>query len=350
MAPFDNRNRMVTLQLLGWGVILCTTLFWSVDSGFELFDLVMFSVHIFPLIVIYIINYTIIIPRLIFKHRYVEFVVINFIFIAILLLISYALHTSEILHNLISEDRVDMSRRGRKPIFLARDFINYVMTVGMVTSVRLVDRFKLNNEALKVAERERVKSELENLKNQINPHFLLNTLNNIYSLTFIDNEKAQKAITELSRLLQYMLYDNHGDRVMLTNEVAFIKNYIELMRIRLNQSVKIDVNIQVKSDSYTEVAPLIFISLVENAFKHGVAAESDSFISIELEDRVEEGEIYLAIQNSNHAKGSSDKSGHGIGLEQVKKRLDLLYNDSYSWKVEQNEERYSSIIILKTDK
>jgi LytS/YehU family sensor histidine kinase len=176
---------------------------------------------------------------------------------------------------------------------------------------------------------------------------LLNTLNNIYALTAFDTEKAQQAIQELSKLLRYVLYDNQETFVPLTKEVEFIQNYIELMRIRVSSAVKINTNFQIRPDSQSPVAPLLFISLIENAFKHGISPTEPSFIDITLTEK--DDEIHCVIRNSNYPKNAMDKSGSGIGLEQVRKRLELLYAGRYEWhqQISSNQKEYSSILTIK---
>lgn len=146
----------------------------------------------------------------------------------------------------------------------------------------------------------RTEAELKNLRNQLNPHFLLNTLNNIYALIAFDADKAQTAVQELSRLLRHVLYDNQQNFVTLDKEMDFIRNYIELMRIRLSANVRVETKIDVRPDSRTEIAPLIFISLIENAFKHGISPTEPSFIRIHFSESP--GEIHCEITNSYHPK------------------------------------------------
>ena len=181
----------------------------------------------------------------------------------------------------------------------------------------------------------------------LNPHFLLNTLNNIYALIAFDTDKAQTAVQELSRLLRHVLYDNQQNFVTLDKEMDFIRNYIELMRIRLSANVTVETKIDVRPDSRTEIAPLIFISLIENAFKHGISPTEPSFIRIHFSESP--GEIYCEITNSYHPKSMADKSGSGIGLEQVRKRLELTYPGHYDWKqgVSENMKEYKSVLIIK---
>lgn len=349
LDSLNNKNRMITLQLIGWGVILGISLFWSrgADSeGFSSFGLTLFTIDIITLIVIYLLNYLLFIPNYLFRDNKARFFIANILLIAVLLLFDYYIETRGVLEALRPTGMPPRPRTGL--MFLLRNLINYVLMIGLVTAFRLAERLQQSEEALKEAESARVKAELANLRSQINPHFLLNTLNNIYSLTAIDVDKAQSAIKELSRLLQYVLYDNRSDRVLLTSEVEFLKNYIELMRLRLGSNTQLDIEFKIEPKSETQIAPLLIISLIENAFKHGIKAGERCFIELEFEDREQDDEIYLLIRNSNHATSQSDKSGHGVGLEQVRSRLKLLYAGMYEWNIEQSDEIYSSELIIKT--
>jgi LytS/YehU family sensor histidine kinase len=187
---------------------------------------------------------------------------------------------------------------------------------------------------------------LRNLRSQINPHFLLNTLNNIYALTAFDTPKAQQAIQELSKMLRHILYDYQQPKVALSDEVEFLQNYVNLMRIRLSDSV--DVKFQTFiANPQLEVAPMVFISLVENAFKHGVSPSEPSFIHIQIESA--DNQIVCDIQNSNHPKTANDHSGHGIGLVQVQRRLELTYPDHYQWEHGPTDDGiYRSRIVIDT--
>lgn len=149
------------------------------------------------------------------------------------------------------------------------------------------------------------------MRNQLNPHFLLNTLNNIYALIAFDSDKAQQAVQELSKLLRYVLYDNQQNYVPLCKEVDFIRNYIELMRIRLSGNVEVITQFDIQPDSRTEIAPLIFISLIENAFKHGISPTELSFIHILISENKEE--IRCEIRNSYHPKPTRIKADRVSG-------------------------------------
>ena len=224
-----------------------------------------------------------------------------------------------------------------------------ILVVGLSVAIRMSQRWQKLQEAKKEAERTRTEAELKNLRNQLNPHFLLNTLNNIYALIAFDPEKAQVAVGELSKLLRHALYDNQKKYVPLYKEVEFIKNYIELMKIRVTNNVKIDTNINIDNDDSTPIAPLMFISLIENAFKHGISQAGDGEISIAMTN--DDEKITCEIVNTYHPKRDNDKSGSGIGLEQVAKRLELMYPGRYDWQkgIDKETNKYYSKIILYND-
>ena len=240
-------------------------------------------------------------------------------------------------------------RKNRPPrwSFFIRDLLGMAFSVGASAMICITKRWTKTENARREAEKSRTEAELKNLRNQLNPHFLLNTLNNIYALTAFDTEKAQQAIQELSKLLRYMLYDNQMNYVSLSKEAGFIHNYIELMRIRLSANVTLETHIDIAPHSRVQITPLIFISLIENAFKHGISPDKPSFVYISLSE--DNGLVVCEIRNSNFPKTDSDKSGSGIGLAQVQKRLDLLYPNNYTWEKgtsANGEEYYSKLSIV----
>ncbi|MGN6639267.1 MAG: sensor histidine kinase, partial [Mucilaginibacter sp.] len=180
----------------------------------------------------------------------------------------------------------------------------------------------------------KVTSELSFLKAQINPHFFFNTLNNIYALTVVDAEVAGKAIHQLSRMMRYLLYDTQQGHTMLSQEIAFVKDYISLMQLRLTDVVK--VTIDTPSDlKDLPLAPMIFLPFVENAFKHGVSATQDSHIDIVIVQN--EKVLDLTVKNSiMHDNSVSLDTNSGIGLVNTRRRLDLLYPGKYTLDI--NEE------------
>lgn len=195
----------------------------------------------------------------------------------------------------------------------------------LVHHVRRTQSIKLQ---LKEEQQKHTEAELEWLKNQLNPHFLFNTLNNISSLVQIDADKAQDAIAQLSDLLRYAMYETRHETVPLQGEVEFMQNYVELMKLRCNEKTEVSSQFLI-SNNQLSVAPLLFISLIENAFKHGVSSGRNSRIGITL--TADGQQLTFTCQNTNYPKDEQNRSGSGIGIENTKRRLKLIYKDRYTW-------------------
>ena len=233
--------------------------------------------------------------------------------------------------------------------FYASSLVAILMSAflaGIALLVHHVRRTMVIKQQLKEEHQKRTEAELEWLKNQLNPHFLFNTLNNISSLVQIDADKAQDAIAQLSDLMRYAMYETRREMVPIQGEVEFMRNYIELMKLRCND--KTEVNVQWSMfNGQLEVAPLLFISLIENAFKHGVSSSRPSKIDIRLEQQ--DDSLVFTCDNTNFPKDDTDRSGSGIGLENTRRRLDLLYGGHYTWDQSVNGDIYHVRIILKNE-
>lgn len=307
------------------------------------------------LMAIFYLNYLWLIPSFLFKGKTRQFLLWNFSFILLLSLMLHYLPWHEGMGKPPYEkgDMKHPPHKMRPPmwIFFVRDFITLAVAAGASTTIRMSARWRSAEMARREAEKSKSEAELKNLKNQLSPHFLLNTLNNIYALIVFDAEKAQEAVLDLSKLLRYVLYENPNNYVPLYKEVNFIQNYIDLMRIRLSDNVTVETEFDSSPKSTTPIAPLLFISLIENAFKHGTSPDTPSYIHIRLEEN-RQGVVTCFIENSNHPKNKNDKSGSGIGLEQVRTRLELLYPGAYQWKYGISKEGnvYSSTLIIYTQK
>lgn len=227
--------------------------------------------------------------------------------------------------------------------FFVGNAILYLFVVAVSVAIRMTGSWYKTETARQQLEHSRTEAELQNLKSQLNPHFLFNTLNNIYSLIQIDTSRAQQAVHDLSRMLRYVLYDSSHPAVPLSAEIDFLRDYIELMRIRLPRHVRLDVSLP-ENPSHTLVAPLLFISLVENAFKHGVSNDRPSFIDIDI--REEEGVLACRIENSFFPKSGADRSGSGIGLANLCRRLEMIYPGRYEMKYGQHGDTYETLLRI----
>ena len=350
-AKVQSRNLM--LHILCWAVLFIVPLF--IHGSSEDWTMVWhrymrgLGATVSYMLVFYL-NYLWIVPRYMLKKKDWKM----FLFINVLVLVAGQLGVDlwHVIINSFMPELIDKGPRmsgkfSKMPRYFYGSLVN-VLFIALAVAVRMYQRWQHLEEARKEAEAARTEAELSNLRNQLNPHFLLNTLNNIYALIAFDQDKAQTAVGELSKLLRHVLYENQQDFVPLCKEADFMRNYIELMKIRVTDHVKIEDNIDVAPNDSTPVAPLLFISLIENAFKHGISPQGTGQIKIDLSQA--DGDITCEIHNTCYPKRENDKSGSGIGLEQVSRRLELMYPDRYTWekgKTEDGKEYYSKITIKK---
>lgn len=340
-----NKRLSLFLHVAFWAFMFLSPLSYMRGHGVTLTQYLMNCMMPLLMMVVFYANYLWLTPRLFVAGKHSYFLLINLVLVVSL---GIGLHywmdfARQLYQPKHSYSHIPMALD--ELFFILRDIINLGIFAAVGTALVLGQRWQHNDQARREAEAARIDAELSNLRSQINPHFLLNTLNNIYALTAFDPTKAQEAIQELSKLLRYILYDTQQSMVPLKDEVEFIENYVQLMRIRLPQSV--DVNCQFSiGNSQLTIAPLLFISLVENAFKHGVSPTEPSFIHISIE--ADEQQMICDIQNSNHPKAANDHSGHGIGLQQVQRRLDLAYPGRYTWQrhISDDGKIYQSKITL----
>lgn len=205
-----------------------------------------------------------------------------------------------------------------------------VLTLSYIASV--AKKMKKNQVAFEVSERERVIAELSFLKAQINPHFFFNTLHTIYALMDTDQPAAKSSIYNLSHMMRYVLYDTKNDKTSLLKEVGFIEDYIALMKVRTSDEVQIIFDIQTPMTDM-DVAPMLFLPFIENAFKHGISAVHPSYIFIGI--AVTETELKFEVRNSLfETLGKQLDDDQGIGIANTKRRLDLLYAGKYTLDIE----------------
>ena len=338
-----NKHIAAICHLALWAFMFLSPLtFWR-GTGFNMVHYLMTCMQPLMLMVVFYLNYLVLTPKLFVagKHRYD--LLINVVLLTALgTLVHYWMNYVNTLY--VPNYRPAPDTIGTIS-YIGRDTLNMAVFAAGATALALARRWVTADQRLKELETARAQAELSNLRNQINPHFLLNTLNNIYALTAFDTAKAQETIQELSKMLRHILYDYQQPTVPLHDEVEFLENYVKLMRIRLSQTVEVTFNVQC-TVANVQVAPMLFISLVENAFKHGISPTEPSFIHISI--AADEHSITCDIQNSNYPKAESDHSGHGIGLQQVQRRLELAYPDHYIWQKgtkENNSIYYSTITI-----
>jgi LytS/YehU family sensor histidine kinase len=297
--------------------------------------------------VVFYSNYFLIISRYLFNKKIWQFFLANLLLFAACLLLLDLIRQFYFYPYYARTEAFNKfpHRDNMRQIILFRDIISMSFTVGLATAIKMTTQWYKSQSEQKELEKLHIESELNNLKHQLNPHFLFNTLNNIYSLISINQENAQNAVHQLSNLIRYVLYESDHSEVPLGKDLNFTTNYIKLMSLRLPSHVKLETEIM-KADEGIAIAPLLFISLVENAFKHGVSPSLPSYISIRIR-MAGTNELECRVENSNFPKPEADKSGSGIGLNNLRKRLELIYPYAFELNIEENGEKYVSTLTLK---
>lgn len=223
-------------------------------------------------------------------------------------------------------------------------FIIMALLLGLNIGAKSFFKSLDDKKRIEDLERENLNSQLEYLKYQINPHFFMNTLNNIHALVDIAPEQAKYTIEVLSKLMRYVLYEGNKTMAPLQKELAFISHYVDLMRIRYTDKVRISVSLP-SSVPDVQVPSLLFITFIENAFKHGVSYQKNSFIEVGI--RVDEANREIAFSCNNSVMPETDeKKPGGVGLQNAKKRLQLIYGDDYHLKIDSTPEEFRLLLRL----
>ena len=216
-----------------------------------------------------------------------------------------------------------------------------ILILGANLGIKYYFKTRDDRKRLAELERENLEQQLEYLRYQINPHFFMNTLNNIHALVDIDPEQAKDSIVDMSRMMRYLLYESDKQYVSLNNAVIFLKKYLNLMKLRYTDQVNVNVDVPENCSEDIALAPLVFIPFVENAFKHGVAYDKPSTIDIDIEKK--NGRLLFHCHNTkSHAKHEYG----GVGLSNVTKRLELIYGNDYSLNIDNGEETYDVLLDL----
>lgn len=216
-------------------------------------------------------------------------------------------------------------------------FFGGLLLMGMNLGVKLYFMSQRDRERQKIIDQRNLEQQMEYLKYQVNPHFFMNTLNNIHALVDIDPERAKTTIVELSKMMRHILYEGSKKLIPLTREVDFLNLYVQLMRLRYTRKVHINVDVPPQLPEL-KLPPLMLIIFVENAFKHGISYREESFIDIKL--RVENKRLLFSCCNSKPTQVQRTNEKGGMGLQNVRQRLELLYDDDYTLDISDGEKTY----------
>ena len=348
MILAKSKSKLITIlvHILVWGVFGLAIFFYQPFlSGIDIpYQFWIKQIIVLGLLVVaFYINSLVLVPRFLLKnHSGYYFVTVICVVMAIVLLsgwVDRALNLHQLFEAAFHKRGAEQASKhhgppkpgGRGNTIDTLTIAISALVLGISTSMTTIQKWQKDKQEREELEKDKVTSELSFLKAQINPHFFFNTLNNIYALTQVDADVAGKAIHQLSRMMRYLLYDTQQGHTLLSQEIAFVKDYISLMQLRLTDAVK--VNIDTPSNlKDVPLAPMIFLPFVENAFKHGVSATQQSHIDIIIWQH--DGVVDLTVKNSimNDNSVSLDTNS-GIGLVNTRRRLDLLYPGKYTLEV-----------------
>lgn len=217
-------------------------------------------------------------------------------------------------------------------------FFGGLLLMGMNLGVKLYFRSQEDADILSQIEKHALERQLQYLKYQVNPHFFMNTLNNIHALVDIDPERAKTSIVELSKLMRYVLYEGNNRLTPLSREVQFLRNYVQLMSMRYTGNVSISLDVpEVLPDSM--LPPLLLVIFVENAFKHGISYRTKSFVEISLQPHGDR--LLFSCRNSRPEIKHDENMKGGVGLSNVRRRLDLLFPGNYTLDIKEQEDTYT---------
>ena len=292
-----------------------------------------FSVAVFYL------NYGWLVDRLLLSRRTLLFVLINVVLIAVLFVIVDGLR-----------ELMMAAPRGRGPgprfgwgMYAYRTSGTHGLAIIAAVALRLNRRWHETEARRQALETERLTSELRYLHYQLQPHFFFNALNNIYALVDRAPERAKEAIHGLGKLMRYLLYEARTEHVALQSEIDFLRRFIQLMDLRVPPGTKIKAALPEVSPGL-RVPPFLFIPLVENAFKHGISAQQPGTITISMV--IDRDQLIFRTTNPNRAKGAEDRSGSGIGLNNLHQRLELLYPEGYTFRYGVRDDHFETELKL----
>ncbi len=303
---------------------------------------------------IFYLGYLWLVPRYFIQNRQIIYAVILFAFIVLTYYIRDYIRET-FLTDPVAEARFheamkiltgkDDGPRNPNAFGFFSHLITSILLSGFAIGFGLSEKLKQNEKRQKELEKEKLNSELAFLKNQVSPHFFFNTLNNIYSLIGIDASTAQESVLKLSKLMRYLLYESEHGETLMSHEIDFMNNYIDLMRLRLSPKVELQIDFPEGFSDFS-VPPLLFVSFVENAFKHGVSHRERSFIHLRMQ--IDKEQVTFVAENSvGKSSTPGDLQHSGIGLENVRKRLNLLFPERHRLTIDATDAVFRVELVIQ---
>ena len=324
-------------HIASWAVVFIMPVLIFISEGNQRFEEALYrSLASLPfLMLLFYLCYFWLIDRLWFKKQYIFFILVA---VTLILCVSYSKY------ELFSYFDLHKGKRHMPPFhaFVYFDFLSNLLPVVFAMAIRYAQRNFSLEIAQKEAQAHKLQADLTQLRYQLQPHFFFNALNNIYSLIEFDPQKAQQSVHSLSKLMRHFMQNSDQKQISFAEEVDFLRQYISLMQLRLTDKTTVQVDFPKQVPQLT-IAPLLFISLVENAFKHGVSATAATTLSFSL--KVEGNTIIFRSENTKIPTQESLYSS-GIGIDNLKKRLTLLYPERHQYTIEEKEGKYIAQLTI----
>jgi len=348
MLKIRQRSFLKTIiHILVLGIILSPAFSFLIDPDHRPVSLFYLSITNISIILFYLINVIWLIPHFILERKYLQYTLFLMVFMGIFVWLQH--YFREVPLELVHKAAVSSKPHHAPFFFFMPSLLRFLMIMGLGTSIELILQFERDKKKYEELEKQKIIKELNFLKNQLNPHFLFNALNNIYSLARKKSEDTTPAILLLSDMLRYVLYESGKNKVTLGQEVTFIKNYINLEKLKYSpeNAPKIKYSFLVDNEAYP-IEPLLFITLIENAFKHGISYLSPSFIMIAIKEN--DKEIMFSVINSVGRQKDevyTNINPEGVGIENLRKRMQLLYPGKHSFKQVYENSTFKSFLTIK---
>jgi hypothetical protein len=321
-------------------LFLLPVLFTKIDGHISWHHVIKIWKDDILLVPLFFINHYLLVPRILLRKKYISYFccIIGLIFV---FATSYYFYDN-VLKRPLTNQNFDLKRPAPVPPYA--NLLMYSLLIAIVdTGMSFSKKWFEDEEKRFILERKNAEIQLEFLKNQVSPHFFMNTLNNIYALIDRNSEKAKESVMKLSRLMRYMLYENSTGKVKLTKEFEFIISYIDLMKLRFTDEVQIKLFIP---ENYPDISvpPLLFISYIENAFKYGASYENNSLIEVLFE--INDNKLLFRCSNTYHSSDTNAKQTGGIGLINTENRLKILYGKNFALSTQSLNDTFIVTLVI----
>jgi two-component system LytT family sensor kinase len=352
----NNGSNKILIHTIIWCFFISTSLIQFYESPYRIST--DFYIQWLTGIILFYLNYTYLVTHFLLQKKYTYYISVIMVLIIIFMLIRHEFFMPEFREirppNIVNYPRIPntpenigqgIHRRNQPFFFKIFPSIFYILIIAISTIIKTLSEFYNDQQNKLIAESQRTTTELNYLRTQTNPHFLFNSLNSIYSLAHKKSDLVPDAIVTLSEMMRYMLYETDNKHVLLEKEINYIKNYIELQKLRLNNIENISLNIHGNTkDKFIE--PMLLISFIENAFKYGTDYKGTAYVKIVI--TIEKNVFSFWIENKIE-NNKKDPENSGIGLANIKNRLALLYPNTHQLNLTSTDSKFTAHLVLELD-